>query len=731
MADVHRSALARLISRPPVVVAGIVLLGSGVTAAFTARISGFNPDEIGYTHLAIGIAHSLTPFTRNYGGSQRLNQLYPLLIAPIWGLFGNVSAFRIAHVWNAILMASAAIPTYLLAMDVVQRRRAAYLAALLVALMPWMTLATAELTEVAAFPACAWALLAMQRSLSRPSPRRDVIALVAIAVASYGRLQLIILAPVLVVAMLAHELFFVRFGERSDRVGLREALRRVARVHAPLTAAAVAGVVIGLPLLLAGVLAKAAGFYGDTLQGATLNGPTFELALAFLGFMALGLGAIPAALAFGWFAETLIAPVSRGVHAFATMATVTILAVTLQVAEVSVRFDEGVLQERYLFFLVPLLAVGMCGAVLRSRHPVRITLGGSLLVAALVASIHYQSTRSAFWYQVSPAMTSFYDWIRPAFGGAAGPTANPGASHQIVAALVVLALGVALAVLWRGIRRDRLLAGLGALAIVFCAAETVHSLSSVLNGNSTGKGFGGKSISDADWVDRSVGGAAAAQLVSNVGGLEQSRGLWEESEFWNRQIGAAYTFGGVVDSYLPTTSLTIEQASGAVRIAPGAAAAGQAPAQPDLVMSSRGFPVQLAGSVIGHSPEGNLQVVSLQPPAHAAWAVIGVSSDGWLSLGSPATVMLYELRGLSGSCATVSLTLSLSALTSSPRTLMLSGPGLREAVAFAPGRTSTVPVRVCAQGSAVPRLAMQNLQGPAVSDPEVGLQLMRVSVSAP
>ena len=144
-------ALRALLARPPLVLGAIVLLAAAITGVFAVQIVGYEPDEVGYTHLAMGIAHSVSPITFRDGGAQRLNQLYPLLIAPIWGLFGNVTAFRIAHVWNVLLMATAAIPTYLLARELVRARWAAYLAAALVALTPWVTLSLAELTEVAAF----------------------------------------------------------------------------------------------------------------------------------------------------------------------------------------------------------------------------------------------------------------------------------------------------------------------------------------------------------------------------------------------------------------------------------------------------------------------------------------------------------------------------------------------------------------------------------------------------
>jgi hypothetical protein len=718
-----------LVGRPPLVVGAIVVLAAAVAAVFSAQIVGYEPDEIGYTHLAIGIAHSLLPITFQYGGAQRLNQLYPLLIAPLWGPFGNVTAFRIAHIWNALLLASAAIPTYLLAREVVPQRWAAYLAAALVAFMPWMTLSTTELTEVAAFPACAWALLAMQRSLAKPSPRRDLLALAGIALASYGRLQLIVLAPVLVVAMLFHELSYGLANHRG-RVGLREALRRMARQHAPLSAIAVVGVLVGVPLLLSGTLASAIGFYSDTLAGVTLNSATFDLARSYLVFIALGLGGLPVALAFGFFAESLIAPVSKATHAFASLAILAILVLTLQVAEISVRFEGNILQERYLFYIVPLLVVGMCAALLLTRHPLKMILGGSAVVAALTASTHYQSVRNAFWYQVSPAMTGFYDWIRPAFGAAGGPTANPGASRQVIAGVVVLALGVLVAALSRRISRPRLLAGVATVAIVFCAAETVHALWRVVHGNASGRGFGSGSLSDVDWVDRHVpSGASVEQVVSNVGGLDESRGLWEDSEFWNRSIVGAYTFGTVIDSYYATTRLSLNAQSGAIGIGSSGSVKAVPPSLHYLVTAARGFPVQVAGNVVARSADGTLELLRLAAPTRAAWAVTGVSSDGWLALEHPATLRLYMLAGAPSRCATVGVTLSLSPLSSSVHSLVLGGRRVSRQVSFAPGQVRTVYTRVCGQATAVPRLQMLNGQSPAASDPQITLQLLRVTVT--
>jgi hypothetical protein len=543
-------------------------------------------------------------------------------------------------------------------------------------------------------------------------------------------LQLIVLAPVLVAAMLLHELLYGLTSGDDRRAGVRGALRRMARLHAPLSALGILGVAVGLPLLLTGTLAKAAGFYGDTLTGASLDATTFSLARSYVVFLALGLGALPAAIAFGFFGESLVAPSSRRAHAFACLSVLTILVLTLQVAEISVRFDEGVLQERYLFYLAPLLVVGLCAGVLLTRRPFKMILGGSIVLAALAASTHYQTARTAFWYQISPALTGFYDWIRPAFGAPGGAHAEADKGRLVVLGLVVLALGVLVAALARRISAPRLLAGVGVLALLFCGTETVHALSHVVHGTSSGAGLGEGSLRDVSWVDRSVPpGAPVADLVSNVGGLDQSRATWEDNQFWNRSVTSAYTFGpAAVDTYLATTALSVDSSSGAVVLGVHGSAGGAAPPLGYLVAPTRGFPVQLAGTVLGHSRAGTLELLRLAPAPHAAWRVVGVSSDGWLPLQAPATVQLYSLRA-SRRCARVALTLSLSALSPAARTLVLSGRGVRREVRFAPGQVRTLYTRVCGRPASVPQLQMLDVQSAAAAVPQLTLQLLHVTAT--
>lgn len=718
-------------ARPALVVGAIVFVAAAIAAWFSLKVVQFEPDELGYTHLAIGIANSHTPFTLSYGGSQRLNQLYPLLIAPFWGPFGNVTAFRLTHAWNALLMASAAIPAYLLARQVLRERWAAYLVAALVAAAPWLTLATAELTEVAAYPACVWALLAMQRSLVVPSWRRDVVALVAIAIAAYGRLQLIVLAPVLVIAMLVHELGYGLAAQRPRGPALREALARMARRHTVLSGSAAIGIAVGVPLLLTGKLASAAGFYGDTLTGATFNSATFDLARSYLTFIALGLGAVPAALAFGFVLQAIVAPASRHAHAFASITLITVIALTLQVAEISVRFNGATVQERYLFYIAPLLALGMCGALLASRRPLVAIAIGSLAAALLLGSTHYVSSLTAFWYQVSPGMASFYDWLGPAFGARGGPTVAAGAATLIPAGAAVLGAGLLLALLVWWLGGVRVVVPLAGCAIVFCAVETTHALWSVVHGNKSGSGLGTGSLHGVDWVDSRVpAGAKVSQLADNLGGLAVANVLWETNAFWNRSITSAYTVDEFDQPYLPTVRLSVDARTGRLVRGRRISSRYTAPAQVGryMVLASRGFPMVPVGVVMSRSPDRQLELMRLAEPMRAAWLISGVSPDGWLKLHGPAILHVFSLGAGRGGCGTVTAIVGLSAVLSAAQQVTLSSAGSRARVLVQPGARRSLALRVCGRPGVVPRVALAATRASGKLDPGLGPHLLSLAV---
>ena len=264
-----RGLRARSLNLPLI---AIVVVATAFVAYYTRKVTEWSvmTDELLYVKLALNIGDTGSPFPALHGeGFAVFSQLYPLLTAPIYQLFDMPTAFRAVHLLNALIMGSAAIPAYLLAREVVAQRAAAYLVAATTVAVPWMTMATMVLTEVAAYPAFIWAVLALQRTMVRPSRNHDLVALGGVALAFLGRTQFILLAPILVVAIVVHEAAFEAVG--PSRVPVLEAvrigLRRFWNEHRVLAIASIAAVIVAIPAL-SGRAVQGVGNYQRDRSGA-------------------------------------------------------------------------------------------------------------------------------------------------------------------------------------------------------------------------------------------------------------------------------------------------------------------------------------------------------------------------------------------------------------------------------------------------------------------------------
>src|SRR4051794_5787951 len=190
----------------------IVLLWIGLGAALSAltrRVADWfvMTDELLYERLAISIAHGRSPFPHVHQAAvANINQLYPLIIAPVFRHGAILHGFHQAHTLNAFVMSSAAIPAYLLARRLTENPFLPFVVAAATVTVPWITLSSFLLTEVAAYPAFVWSLLAIQAAVSRPSVARDLLAALGIGVAVLARTQFYSLALVLPAVIVADAL---------------------------------------------------------------------------------------------------------------------------------------------------------------------------------------------------------------------------------------------------------------------------------------------------------------------------------------------------------------------------------------------------------------------------------------------------------------------------------------------------------------------------------------------
>src|SRR5881392_1920896 len=122
-------------------------------------------DELLYERLAISIGQLHSPLPHVHGELiGNVNQLYPLLLAPLFEGTLVPSGLRDAHLLNAFVMSSAAIPAFLLARRVTNGSRLAYVVAVLTVCLPWIVLASFLMTEAVAYPAFLWAILALHNA---------------------------------------------------------------------------------------------------------------------------------------------------------------------------------------------------------------------------------------------------------------------------------------------------------------------------------------------------------------------------------------------------------------------------------------------------------------------------------------------------------------------------------------------------------------------------------------
>ncbi|HEX9599280.1 MAG TPA: hypothetical protein VF963_07875, partial [Gaiellaceae bacterium] len=319
-------------------------------------------DELLYERLAISIATLGSPFPHIHGELiGNVNQLYPLLLAPLFQDRLVPSALLDAHVLNAIVMSSVCLPTFLLARAVTESRRMPYLVAALSVCIPWIPLSSMVMTEVVAYPAFVWAVLAVYRAAVSPRPQNDVVMVVALGMATLARTQFLVLFLVVPIAFYLHELAFTEAPSRLSQA--RVAGRKLVESHRPLAAAYAVLSVAVIVLLAVGRLSSALGTYSVTAEGDVLPSGMGRSLLEHLAPLGLGLGILPFVLGLAWLFATIVRPRARNQQAFAAIAIVTFAALLVEVTSYDLRFGQGRLHDRYLFYVVPLVLIAFAAAL--------------------------------------------------------------------------------------------------------------------------------------------------------------------------------------------------------------------------------------------------------------------------------------------------------------------------------------------------------------------------------
>lgn len=659
----------------------IVVLSAigGVALVIGARNWALMTDELLYGEMSRSMAESWLPLPQARGELVHVNQfLYPLLIAPIVGLLSMPDAYPVVAAFNAIVMATAAVPIYLLAKMASGSPVAARWAALCSVCLPWLALSSKMLPDALAYTTLMWALYAMARnadipgvrSEARPAWRRslagDGVVLLAILVTFLVRNQFIVLLGVWVGVVLARRVIAAIADAdaqpREVRTILGAAWRAIWRapIERPLPFVA---------FLVVFALVRLQPVWIIGLYTATTSGPQGQAAPSgligsmyeHLSVIGVALAGLPLVFGLPW----LLSALARGRDVAQNQSAVVIAVASLVLifigASFNIRFGDERVLERYVFYAAPLILIA--GVSVFTRPPKNLALFAGPAILGLVclgASEPYGLSAEvviAVNHAFSPAqigLVVFQD-VADFF------------SISIYALLIAVSIIFGAASWWLIERGRGVLALNITFAFVFVAVlvSTVYAVPKAVDfQNSTvDKIYGDRSADEKAWVDEAICDTCSASIVfapltsvssRERGALGQPKKIgrderlssWWDLEFWNDKFDSFYVAGGVKPYgfnpvFKPIKPLAPDWQSGRLELADGDDSEYLVVAERDPTFQPQPFP--------GTTPvfRDGFALYELTDPPMAAWATQGLTRVGWIP-PEGATLRVYAPTAATG-----------------------------------------------------------------------------------
>ena len=307
------------------------------------------PDEYIYAALGRSLAHGHYEIRGHLAHFPAI--LEPLLAAPLWRFFSTETAYHLVQAENAFAASLVAVPVYLLARWLGLGRGYGYLCAAYGLLIPAVSLAAENLSDLVAYPLVLAAVAVGVRALDTPSPKRQVAFLAFATLATLARTQYFVLVPAYILAALLLE------------------RRRMFRQHK-------VAVLALIPVAVAITVAML-GFYSGVRSTTHLNAEFFKwfLLQSFLLALAAGVAIVPGALI------AFVRPTHRREIVFSLLAGA--FMVLLFCESTVYAANSGNFKERYLFSAMPLLALAY-GVYLKRgrRHPYAVIALVAVIVVA-------------------------------------------------------------------------------------------------------------------------------------------------------------------------------------------------------------------------------------------------------------------------------------------------------------------------------------------------------------
>lgn len=524
---------------------GIVVLSAVLRFAFVATVPGpgIFPDELIYSELARSVGSSGNFLVRDVPFSAwTFSPLYVLLVTPAFLVGSLADAYLLAKAINCIVMSFAAVPAYLLALRVVERRLA-LVAASFALLLPAMAFSSRVMTESAFYPVFLLVVLAVVRVLETPTQGRQLVALGLIAVTAGFRMQALVLLPALLTSIC---LRIAMDARQAGRFSAQSLFQRAKAYNTTAFVLGCAALAAAGTALRRGSPIAAISDRADYVMGriSPLDGPKWFI--YHVAELDLALGVIPfgAALLFAAFALGNVRA-SRGAQAF-TIAAITASLWTIALAAAfATQADVARVQERYVFYVEPLVIIAFLGWIhARTNGPARrsrFAIACLCVAAVLPLVLPYGTLLNYHAFASAPGLVP---WLLVSSGGGLD-----------LAVITIGAFGFAAVIALAKLRHGR---SLIAATAAFLAAGTLLVNAAFQTISTRSLSFGLGSGDNRTWIDDAVESRASVAVLWSASGRpwKRFRRVWE-SEFFNRSVGPVFYLRTPLAYDLPQTRVRL------------------------------------------------------------------------------------------------------------------------------------------------------------------------------